>query len=419
MNNIKNTIFIFIKKMGCGSTKGISIIENTKKEEKKVVDKNENNKNGVDKGTEFICIYKNNDNEIFNNFEINEEEISMYVDREKMKTIYDECKSNLESIKSKVSYEINQNKITFKVKEFIPNFKFIYFNTKNLETIQLVKFDLSNFKNISLLFGFCDYIEYLDLSNFDTKNVTNMEELFYGCHNLKEIKGFNNCENVENMKRIFWACDNLDNLDLSNLNTKNVINMERMFYCCFKLNQIIGLNNFNTEKVKNMEGMFQNNSLKYLDVSSFNTENVTNMSEMFYGCFNLKEIRGLNNFNTEKVENMKGMFFGCDLIKYLDLSSFNTKNVTNMSQMFEECEKLKEINGLSNFNTEKVESMWGMFRECSSLEFLDLTNFNTKNLTNIEFMFRECENLREIRGLENFKHIEGQDMFGEPVDYGW
>ena len=51
--------------------------------------------------------------------------------------------------------------------------------------------------------------------------------------------------------------------------------------------------------------------LKNLDLSNFNTSNVMNMENMFYGCFELKEIKGIERFNTNKVTNMRGMFEFC------------------------------------------------------------------------------------------------------------
>ena len=109
--------------MGCGVTKI----------------KNVYARNGAMVDTEFICIYEGEEFDqldIFHNFENNQESYG-----EKSNQVYNECRENLEAVKNKIEYKINSNKITFKVKEFIPNFKFIYFQTNNLKTIQLINFD--------------------------------------------------------------------------------------------------------------------------------------------------------------------------------------------------------------------------------------------------------------------------------------
>ena len=201
--------------MGCGS---MEILEKKEPNEMPVINEDEVKEelkeeegdlilNRVNIGTEFICIYSNADHNIFNSF--NDIDLEEY--GEESKSIYQQCKSNLEDIKNKVTYEINSNEIKFKVIDFIPDFKFIYFHTKNLKTIKLTNFDVSHCDNISSLFIFCYSLEYLDLSNLNTINIIDMSFMFSGCLNLKKIEGLKNfnTENVINMKSMFQKCTSL------------------------------------------------------------------------------------------------------------------------------------------------------------------------------------------------------------------
>ena len=166
--------------------------------------------------------------------------------------------------------------------------------------------------------------------------------------------------------------------------------MEDMFNGCHSLKQINGINKFNTEKVLNMNKLFNEcTSLESLDLSNFNTSNVTNMEDMFNGCYNLKKIIEIDKFNTERVLYMNKMFQDCNALNKLDLSNFNTPNVINMEYMFNRCKNLIELKGMNGFITHKVSKLKSMFQDCNSLENLDLdlSNVIISNFTNMEFMF--------------------------------
>ena len=87
---------------------------------------------------------------------------------------------------------------------------------------------------------------------------------------------------------------------------------------------------------------------------------------MFYGCKELKEIKGINKFITSKVSNMRAMFYECNKLIKLDLN-FDTSNVTDMERKFYKCKALMEIIGIDRFNTNKVINMKLMFLYCNNL----------------------------------------------------
>ena len=73
-----------------------------------------------------------------------------------------------------------------------------------------------------------------------------------------------------------------------------------------------------------------------------------------------------------------------------------------MTAMFTNCFNLKEIKGINNFKINKVMNLRDIFEGCYELEYLDLTNFNTSNVTDMKFMFNKCYKLKEIKGINNF-----------------
>ncbi len=120
---------------------------------------------------------------------------------------------------------------------------------------------------------------------------------------------------------------------------------------------------------------------------------------MFCNCYKLKEIKGINKFITNKVGNMRNMFSQCKELEYLDLSSFNTYSVLDMSYMFNGCYNFKEIKGINNFkfnNETKIESM---FTDCNELEYLDLPNYNTENIFNKINKYNSSKDLSGISKL--------------------
>ena len=174
--------------------------------------------------------------------------------------------------------------------------------------------------DMSFMFWNCKNLSSLDLTNFNTTKVENMSGMFHGCQKLSSLtlsESFNTA-NVTDMSNMFSYCNMLEKLNLSNFNTTKVEDMSYMFYMCQKLTEL-NLSNFKTEKVKNMPYMFSYcNMLEKLDLSNFNTTKVKNMSGMFSGCSMLQTIYVSNNFVVTGITNedyKKDIFTGCKVLK--------------------------------------------------------------------------------------------------------
>ena len=173
--------------------------------------------------------------------------------------------------------------------------------------------------DMSFMFWNCKNLSSLDLTNFNTTKVENMSGMFHFCEKLSSLVISNfNTANVTDMSNMFSYCNMLEKLNLSNFNTTKVEDMSYMFYKCQKLTEL-NLSNFKTEKVKNMPYMFSYcNMLEKLDLSNFNTTKVKNMSGMFSGCSMLQTIYVSNNFVVTGITNedyKKDIFTGCKVLK--------------------------------------------------------------------------------------------------------
>ena len=149
----------------------------------------------------------------------------------------------------------------------------IYFNNNKKETkvkkitkpdnVKKIKIIIDNkMKSLIGLFKKCTCIKSINFIKFNRRDIKNMSEMFYGCYSLEELNLLRlKTDNVEDMSYMFYECSILKELNLSNFNTNNVTNMSHMFYNC--------------------------SSLKKLNFSNFNTNKVTNMLFMFFGCSSL------------------------------------------------------------------------------------------------------------------------------------
>ena len=153
--------------------------------------------------------------------------------------------------------------------------------------------------------------------DFDTSSVTNMSNMFYNCRNLTtlDLSSFNTSA-VTNMSSMFYDCRKLTTLDLSSFDTSAVADMSYMFYDCSNLTTL-DLSNFNTSAVTNMSSMFYYcRNLTTLDLSSFDTSVVTDMSNMFYNCSKLTTIIGthtLEEVQAGTIKALKGTKVSLDL----------------------------------------------------------------------------------------------------------
>lgn len=139
----------------------------------------------------------------------------------------------------------------------------IAFSAVEEAIIPKIMINTSNVTNMNGMFYNCKNLVTLNLSNFDTSKVTNMETMFYGCQSLVSLDLSNfDTSNVKNMEYMFFDCSSLETLDISNFDTSKVTNIDSIFVNCDNLKFII-LNNKEV-KFKYYNRMYFNKNCRIL-----------------------------------------------------------------------------------------------------------------------------------------------------------
>lgn len=257
-------------------------------------------------------------------------------------------------------------------------------------------FDTSQVVETDMMFYNCKNLISIDLSSLDTSNLYYTGQMFQGCEKLNYINFNNfNTSKVTDMGYMFNECESLVNLDVSNFKTSNVINMNSLFNECAKLENI-NLSNWDVSNVTYADNMFYGcSNLTYLNLSNWSVNKLEYMDSFFEGCSNLTNLN-LSNFNISRIGSMDKMFKDCLNLTAIDLSSFNTNNVSRMRYMFENCQSLKSIN-VSNFNIANVYDIDGMFKNCISLESINMFQTGMDCKTNsMDQLFKNCISLKNV-----------------------
>ena len=177
------------------------------------------------------------------------------------------------------------------------------FNLHAVNDICVVDDGLATIQNFNQMFASISNAKHIDLANVNISNVKDMSLMFYGCNNLLETIINSNTSNVTTMINMFDGCENLTSVP--NFNTSNVTSMTGMFGYYMKMpvyqdelgcHNLISVPNYNTSKVTSMISMFRE-CTNLTTVPNFNTSKVTNMSYMFYNCRNLTEVPDLDTSN--------------------------------------------------------------------------------------------------------------------------
>ena len=452
---------------------------------------------GVAKNNSIIGYYTDNDGDGINELTfVSKETIYANIDSSRLFMGFTEVKN------------INFDNFSTKgVTNIIAMFSDCYKLTK----IDVSKFDTSEVTLFEGLFGsMYDNVqmnlqEIIGIENWNTSKVISMNGMFYNCRNLTSINLRNfDTSQVLDMDWMFWGCSSLTELNVKNFNTSKLKTMRGMFSYCNSLTNL-DISSFNTSQVTEMRTMLNGcTNLKTIYVTEYNettntgwtTKNVTNSAYMFDNCTSLvggngtvfdsahidkeyaridkygepgyftnikkEEIKdgtlmqvdstsqtyfnsGINKTEIEKItfskgavpttgiisqfdasveqdgriigyftdtdgnnlyeltfisngiiytnENSSSLFKGLSNIITIEFNNINTEKTTDMTDMFANCTDLSSLD-LNSFNTSKVTSMQRMFIGCSKLTEIKFgKNFNTQNVTNMNMMFQVCSSL--------------------------
>lgn len=320
----------------------------------------------------------------------------------------------------------------------------MFWNCRNLRTVDLSSFSTVNVKDMEGMFKDCGKLYKLDLSSFSTENLSNTSQMFWGCRELLEIKTAGKERfgiNAPKHNDIYKMCDLLNpaleslsalapiqdekgnlTFTLSDIFSKrrlaetrfsalfnkvyvvNVLSEESREKCLKELEADTGKKfawlkeSYGKEHwvlydtdVFEVRGIDEYLHIKKLWCAPHIPVNATTCHLMFRGCGNID----FSNFYTNNVVDMSYMFYNADNTIKLDLSRFDTSKVETMEAMFSNMYALKYLD-VSSFSTERLTNMDAMFDNCVNLVNLDLTSFDTGSVLYMLNTFSGCEQLEEI-----------------------
>lgn len=111
----------------------------------------------------------------------------------------------------------------------------MFYECKQLKSIDSSKWNLSHVKNMVQMFYGCSNLERVNVITWDMSSVTHMTQMFYGCSKLRKLYVDNwNVSNVTHMSEAFSGCSGIQKLDASKWNTSKVIGKSHIFDNCDK-----------------------------------------------------------------------------------------------------------------------------------------------------------------------------------------
>ena len=142
------------------------------------------------------------------------------------------------------------------LREFVHEF---LWKNRDIRELNLTSWNVSRITNMAELFAHAFNLEKIDITGWDTSNVWMMNGLFWRCHKLKEVVGFNtlNLKKVKYMEAIFRGCVSLEVIDLSNPTLTSLLDIYAAFEGC--------------------------SSLKYVDITGW-TSSLINEKKAFDNC---------------------------------------------------------------------------------------------------------------------------------------
>ena len=194
---------------------------------------NEVNLNNIN--SEINCIYKGFENIIdllYNdiskiNPEINESNIEIFVNEDKIKFNY----KYVNNMKGEI-------KVKFKFKKLIENISYLFYNCSALKAVDLSSFYSNKINDMSYMFSGCYSLESINLISFKSNQLKNLSYMFSGCYSLKSIDLSSiNANEVKNIEGLFNNCFSLKSVKLPKFNPKEIKDVSIMFNGCSSLNE--------------------------------------------------------------------------------------------------------------------------------------------------------------------------------------
>ena len=137
--------------------------------------------------------------------------------------------------------------------------------------------------------------------------------------------------------------NNFITVDVSNWDVTEYDRLDCLFFNCQCVETVIGLETWDVSNVKDFTGFFsQCSNLKNVDVSGWKLHNAMITYAMFFGCQDLKTIKGIDTweFDDNNRIDMMNMFYNCSYLTDIGDIDYWENVVGNKKGMFHNCQQL-------------------------------------------------------------------------------
>ena len=282
--------------------------------------------------------------------------------------------------------------------ENITTIENIFFQAKNLTSIDISMMSLPNIETMNASFAYTHNVTSMKLAKNIGKNhkLTDCSYAFYETTSLTSIDSLENIDitNVKEFNSTFYKTA-IPTLDLSVWSGKgeNIVNIRNMFAYSTTERIICTFKTTNTEK---MPGCFSNSCANEIDISTWDFSNCKDVGS-FLTSTNAHVIYS-DSIDTSKITDFSAMYLN-STSNIIPIEKINTSSAKNIGTMFSKSSLTGEID-LSHFDLTNITSMGGMFDNCTNITKINFNGPKTippnVSNTNAVRMFYGMTNLIEL-----------------------
>ena len=207
-----------------------------------------------------------------------------------------------------------------------------------------------------------DEVEYIDDILYISEDLSDCSDLrsrYRWFSSLETIVAKNVTAKVTSLNNVFGGCHSLKELSLINWDVSEVTSMQYTFSYCESLEDISFLKDWDVSKVNRMELMFNSyKSLRDLSpLADWDVSNVEHMDDMFGFCKNLEDLSALGAWDVSNLTSAEGMFFYCESLR--DASALKDWDISNLNEnyiggMFECCHWSLDLSFFKDLNQDAL-----------------------------------------------------------------
>ena len=195
------------------------------------------------------------------------------------------------------------------------------------ETFNASIFDMTNMINCEGMFSEMANLKSIDISGWNVKNGNSCGAILSNCTSLETVIMDNTYINARNLYAMFGNCTSLKEIDFNNSLGFYGDDFASFFYGCTNLKTIKGIDKLHPKAYTNY--VFQNcESLTSIDLSSWDMSNVLRINDMFSNCKKLIDVTIYSSL--DNVSDYANMFSGVTTDGVLNYNIIHEEKILDM-----------------------------------------------------------------------------------------